>query len=636
MSKKFLDLLSVEDKAKRVREYNKKFETAKKRMAKQIRRWRNDEDLYYNTLPFVEKNETQLQLALPLAVVNTIMPIVADNMPSDDVVAENQESLIFASKRNDRKNMLDNKSGAFHTDLEVAEDSLKYGNGMSRLSPILDEEGSLIGLEDVPVDLFTWFPAPHAVGMDIRKQADHHIFAVPMSRAQVMREFREVEGIKGLKGEGNLDEYRSFKEKENTEQAGGEDDNDWLLVKWIYIIDPDDDSDLFPDGRVFVWCNQMPLDTAPIDGMMPYFLSKNYSSHRKIMGVSEVRLVRTPAFSLNEVMSQVAENIKKVGTPLRTIIERLWTKMSGTIPTGAGVVIPVKDHEDIKDHFPPPMQAHVFNYINILRELINDISGRHDVLGGKQPPGDPSGVLYQSLLEAAYARVRYKVAKEIRPYKEAKGRYKLYLMEQYDKKPVSIRKKDRSNRVVFSTYNPINSIGEQIQAGHLTEKEIENIPEKALSLRMTDAKLSIDVVAGNRLPLGRVAGEARATELYFKKMITYRRWVMHSLEVDKEDLIIEMEEDQKIAELRQRIEFQQKALVDFSKMCEVLMMMEKRKAAGTWTDQDQTVYGWHVDQMCKLVQQYKDLVDSQYFNDLPLLVKNKIRLWLGGEQKQEV
>jgi hypothetical protein len=426
--------------------------------------------------------------------------------------------------------------------MDVVEDSLKYSNGIKEIIPVLDEENkSLIGIRERAVDPFTWYPAPHSTGLDIRNESRYQIFATPMHLDDIEEEY----GVR-LAGEGNLDDQRAFQEieKGNDEE---QDEGNYSLVKTCYWMDPDRDK--YPNGRMVTWAeNTLLLDNEIPYPRIPFFLIKNYGDAHSIYGIGEPELVAHSTAAINFGMSSIYDNISEFGNPVRLIKRNLWEQFK-TLLTRRRRSLVVDNKDDISYLQPPAINQTTFGAIELTMRLTDIVTGVHDVMEGRKPTGITAASAITALQEAAQARVRYKITKEIRKYVDEYGKFIVELVKAYDKEARMIRVRDQaSGSWQFIEYDPNMMVDEE---GNVY-KSNEIPPHKQLkSLR--DTNFDVQVTTGFREPTGRSYVKQEAMEKFKLGIYGIEDYAMASNEPNKEELIQRFYKRQGIAGVQETL-----------------------------------------------------------------------------------
>lgn len=599
--------MSSDDKAllKKCKDW---FQESYRNMGARRERWRKNIKLYENDikLQWSVHSAVQMKFNLTLSTIETQMPIISDHLPTFDVMPKQSNDIPFADGMNLRAKEVESESHFKKRSLDCIHDSFKLSNGMIRILP---KPGKDDGVSVDVVDLFTWFPSPDATGMDIRSEATYHIFATPMHVSEVKR----LHNIK-VNGEGYIDELDTMHLIDEDKADGGH-KLDMVLLKECYFMD--EDMDDYPNGRKVVWANNKLISDEALwkdatnipesQKRIPYFMLGNYKSAHALFGIGEPELLRTQVKALNEVMSSIAETIKKTGNPVRKIKRSLWNTLVKKISNVAGEDVVVDHMDDIQWELPPNIPAFTFKFIETVLMLNDIVTGIHDEMRGKQPAGVTSAVAIHALQEAAMARVRYKISNEINPFIEESGKFIIAMLQEYDTSAHEIRKQGMKGTPEFVPYNP----NMKVDTNGVPEGQEGFNTESARSLK--DTAFDIQVVAGTRMPAGRFAREDIAKEKFKEGIYGIEQYAMASDEPNKEQLI---KDYYKSKGLEQLVAFQEEREKAFGKL---------EKFVGRALEDTESFIG--SDQeflLLELVQDFPDFLNTEEFQALPKEIKERV------------
>lgn len=574
------------------------FLEAKTSVDRQRDRWRKNEKLYYNQGGDfdVPKGATKLKFGLPMAIIETIMPIVKDFMPSFDVMPLDENDQWFADKMQARKNEALREADFEDTFLNGVHDSKVYSNGLVYIAPDFDTAGKYIGLKADDVDIYTWFPSPDATGMDIRKEAEYHIFVTPMTVNQIQIKY----GIT-VQPEGWIDNFKCFRYVEGAEQSSVNSTN-MALIKECYRMDLDVKK--YPKGRESVWVRNRMIYDGPMRGRIPYFMIPNYKTVHSLFGMGETELVRTQVKCLNQVMSALADSINKTGNPIRKVVESWWAKKRKAIAGVAGEEVVVNKPSDVTWENPPNVPKYIFEFINLLMKLTDVVTGIHDVTEGRKPAGIESGRAILALQEAAQARIRYQISKTYAKIMKDMGRYIIDILQEYDEESKSIKIQAENGGYTYVNYDPKGLY--QIEDG-----QAEKVESGGKSIK--DTKFDIEIVAGVSQPAGRVASEERALAMYKEGVYGVEEVMKHSTDPDKEEVINRFYRRTGIKDLADRFDERNKAYTEFKKLTEKarsnpeewINSIDEKRAAG-------------------MLLAFPDFLETDEFNYLPMNFKKRL------------
>ncbi|MFH1743696.1 MAG: hypothetical protein ABIH23_32225 [bacterium] len=595
------------------------FNEARQARAPQAAIWRIDEKLYYQEFPVYKSPESQIRLHLPLAVIRTEMGIITDYMVGTDIVEDDPDDAFFADMMQHRKKNLEKKSKLNERLLTVIEQSLKYGNGLLMQEPVTHPEimgeGDagrqvvvLDGIRYQNLDLFTWFPDPNAISMDVVNDARYHIFAFPKPVGQVKRYLKQIEAHYGkkfeweVKGEGNISDYRSFQSSNKDSEKG-----EYCLLKMKFSCDENDDPAQFPHGRLVVWLGEHLLYTEPIT-CQKVFMLKNYGDPNKLYGFSQSRLIMYLSFAMNDVMSGITDHIKKTGNPPAEIDARLWARLGKTVPS-AGDHIPEQPGEFYKYVTIPGTSAAHLQFPNELKSLVEMITGTHDVIQGKRPTGITAAAAIRELQEAAIVAVRLKLKNPISPFVEEIGANEIEIIKKFDNKIIKIRGSDgaQTRWVLFDPINRYikNDSGQMVVASDGTGGRT-----------LSEAQMEINVVAAPVMPSGRLATEQVWTERYDKGLATPRQWVYGSTIENKDDYWEELEEWLGVKEEIEKRKQSNEALGQFREAVRTILKYQQVKG--------DVNYVMAIDQAAKILFAFPEITKSFEYSLLPVEIQREL------------
>jgi hypothetical protein len=501
----YMDHLESDDVAGRIALISRWFDESIKAREYQADRWRKNERLYFGD-HWVGKAEgsthkTKMVFNFPFSVVESILPIISDFMPTIDVMPRERNDVIFADMMQKRMQQVIESSSLYDKILLAIKDSLIYSNGVIGVLPDMDEEGAFKGFDVEVVDPFTLVPESYATDIDL-DNSRYVIFAVPMNVEDIKQQY----GVE-CPAEGRLTEYRAFQVSEEADAQDASKTSDMALIKECYYRDPDVEN--YPNGRVTIICGEQLLFDAPIEiPRMPYFMLGNYKSPHSFYGVGEPELIRTQTKAINETMSSIADNIKRAGNPSRKITTRAKAKMQRPLTGEPGEEYVVDDPNDVTWESPPPVPAYIQGFVDQIGMMQDSITGVQDVTQGRKPAGVTAASAISALQEAAQTRIRFKITKEITKLIKDIGNYLVEMLQMYDDEIIAIREKDADGQYEFVEYDPNAAYDSEGRSEGDTQFDITT------AKTLKDSKFDIEVAAGFRLPSGRVANEERALNLF--------------------------------------------------------------------------------------------------------------------------
>jgi len=506
------------------------FEEAKKYRRTRENQWRINEDALRNRIDMSgAKTQTDMRFNIPLAVVESIKPTINDFLPTFDVMPEGQNDVFFADMVNKRKKQI-TSVGNFHSNImESISDSLEYSDGLFEIRPILEDEldendevisQTLKGIDFNALDPFTWYPAPHSVGMRLGKDSRYHIFAVPMHKDEIEIEY----GIK-VQGEGRLDEQRAWIKNDDDDVDG-----EYSLVITCYAVDVDQET--YPDGRVTVVVENELVTDEPLEMYrINIFQFSNYKSEHDTFGYSDVELVLSQTKAINEGMSSMFDGLREAGNPKRRIVKSLFNKVTKNFNRLKN--IEVNRHDDVTYLQPSSPSATMFSAIELVLRLVDVVTGQNDVSAGRnQTSNVTSGKAIVALQEASQARVRYKISKEIVPIMEDIGEFVIWLVQNFDNEIVSIREEATNGQLQFTEFNPRMN---KEDAQKLADEDPDFDPRTWNTLE--DTSLNIRVTAGFSQPSGRLSRKEEADINFDSGRIGIEQWALETDQPNKQETI---------------------------------------------------------------------------------------------------
>jgi len=526
-------------------------ERSKKAREQQASRWRKNERLYYGrhwAQPTKgSESQTRMVFNFPLAIVETILPIINDFQPTVDIMPREKNDVFFAEMMQKRFQQIVEETDLYGKILHAVKDSLIYSNGFIQILPVLTEEGAFAGFDIQVIDPFSVVPHPYATDLDLQ-HGEYFLFAVPMEVSKIEREF----GIK-VPATHKLDDYKAF---QKTDDDGDQAHGDMALV--IECYSNEKDTDMYPNGRHTVVVGDQLIIDEPLElYRLPVFMVSNYKSPHNFWGIGETDLVRTQTKAINEAFSSINENIRKIGFPIKKVTQRAKAIMQRPLTGTPGEEIPVVDPNDVMFESPPGIPGYVQNHIAMTGQFMEHITGVNDVTQGRRPGGVSSGRAIVALQEASQTRQRFKITKEITRLTKEIGEYMVQMILTYDEEIRSIRERDAEGQFEFTEFNPI--------AVFDVEGNMEGTPEfdPGTARRLQDSQFDVSVATGSRYAQGRVANEERALELYqlgvygieevvnalniTDKQAVIQNWYVRNQQVPPQQQIAQVEDLQKQA-----------------------------------------------------------------------------------------
>lgn len=605
---------AIADTAERIPQIRDWLDRSKKSREQQADRWRKNERLYYGRhWPSPGKgseNQSRMVFNFPLAIVETILPIINDFQPTVDVMPKEKDDIFFAEMMQKRFQQIVEETDLYGKILHAVKDSLIYSNGFIQILPVLTDEGVFSGFDIQVIDPFSVVPHPYATDLGL-EYGEYFLFAVPMETSRIAREF-DI----SVSADGRLDDYKAF---QKTDDSGStENDGDMALV--IECYSNEQDQEKYPYGRHTVVVGDKLIVDEPLElYRMPVFMVSNYKSPHNFWGIGETDLVRTQTKAMNETFSAINENIRKMGFPIRKITQRAKGALLRPITGAPGEEITVVDPSDVTFESPPPIPGYIQNYIGQVGQFMEQITGVNDVTQGRKPGGVTSGRAIVALQEASQTRQRFKINKEVARLTKEIGEFMVQMILTYDEEIRSIRERDAEGQFQFTDFNP------QVlyDADGNTEGTTEFNPGTAK--RLENSQFDVSVTTGSRYAQGRVANEERAMELYQAGIYGIEE-VVNALNVsDKQDIIQNWYVRNQMVPPKQQVEMAESAQ---NQMGQAMAQAVEEGPGGPAEEA-----------LVQMVVENPGLTDSPDFQNLPSEMKERILTvagLVGGQGEPEM
>ena len=609
------DINELGDIATRIPKIRSWLDRSKKARDAQVDRWRKNEALYYgrhwSPSPSGTEHQSRLTFNFPLAVIETIIPIINDFQPTVDIMPAGSNDVHFADMMSKRFKQVVDETELYHKILLAVKDALIYSNGFIQLLPEINDNGVFTGFDLQVIDPYTVIPHPYATDLDL-KNGEYFCFAVPMETDKIYRDF----GIQ-CNAEGKLDDYRSFQKTEDGAFNTNSEDDDVALVIECYSNEPD--SEKYPNGRHTVIVGDKLIVDEPLElYRMPVFMISNYKSPHSFWGIGEPDLIRTQTKSFNEVFSAVNENIRRTGFPVRKVTQRAKALLTRPITGSPGEEIPVVEPNDVQFESPPPLPAYIQNYVTQMGLFMEQISGVNDVTQGRTHR-DLSGRAVVALQEASQTRQRFKINKEVAKFTKDIGEFMVQMLLAFDEETRSIREQDAEGQYQFTEYDPVGVY----DADGNSETSEGFDPRTAKSLK--ESQFDIDVTTGSRYAQGRIANEERAMQLFGAGIFGIEE-VVNALNVDnKQEIIQNWYIRNQMAPPQQQM---QEAQADEEKFNSIVTQAMQEGPGGPAEEA-----------VAQMVMQMPSLAESDIFQQLPREMIERIVTvagLMGGQQEQNV
>lgn len=449
--------------------------------------WRRNEQLvygdHYAIFKNLDKGKSRIVLNLIFETVETIMPHLAEILPKPDVLPEPtqtegpiniSEMMECAQKMEDGIYHQWRKAKADEVWMMALKSALIYGNAPVRMLP----GDPYIDIE--LIDIFSWFPDPFAGKL---KKAQWYITASPVYQTELARIYG-IDKVRGLKGEGRLDQYRSFHlfpeqhrdRKASTtpgnqmelagstdygrtgEPAHGDRLAQNLLIDLWCAHDLEDDIDHLDEGEAPAPREKYLHATIAGDRLMvepedsdyeigdPCFTDiVNYPQPNSLWGIGEPEQLETLNLAADIILSEAVDGTVLGGNPPIKATKDLKTANPHGIKTGPRKTIWLETRASMVDWMEAKgLPAKTLELPMLLMDMANSVSGVSDVIKGRREGAVTAGVAIESLQRAAESRIRFKEKYSIRvPLGHIYNHIALFIQSSVEK-PIAFLKRDRA------------------------------------------------------------------------------------------------------------------------------------------------------------------------------------------------
>ena len=595
------------------------FQESEEFMEPKRERWKKNLDLYNNNIEIdVPDGATAIKINLVLASIETQKPIISDSLPTFDIKPVGRNDLFWADVLQKAKAKFEEDAELKDAMLDTIDTSLIYSDGLTEIVPVYQDEvqaapeeadenaepeirSILKGYKATDIDLFTWFPDNYGTGFELGADCRYHGFQTPMHVDEIDRIY-DIE----TPAEGYLDKYRVW----HAMDSDGKDNDkrpDSALVKEIYFVDKNIEK--YPNGRRVIYVGKQKIEDEAIPyPRIPIFHIKNYGHSNYLFGIGEPELIKEIAASLDEVVSLVAENIKKMGAPQRKIKRSWYENRETDISNLADEEIIVDEQDDVQwEHLTNAVSGGTLQFIELLMRVTDIVLGTHDAIQGRDPVGVEAASAIALLQEAAGARVRYKNTKYYSKYVREIGNFVLWLMQNTDQDMINLRS-ELEGQYDFMKVDPT-----AVYDLNGNDVDSEEFDEES-GMKLIDSALEVSVVTGATLPTGKLAGEQIAREKFREGIYGIEEYAFNSNEPNKQQLIDGFRKREGVQQSLQRIEALTKAIKEFERLAQ--------KAIGSTSE-----FIGSIDEssMADLFIQFPEIMKEYSFTLLPTEVQD--RLW---------
>ncbi len=510
-----------EEETRIVKAVRRRFDISLRESSDRRRQWRRNEQLvygdHYAIFKNLDKSKSRIILNLIFETIETIMPHLAEILPKPDVLPEptQTEELNITEMMEKAQKMEDGiyhqwrKAEADEVWMMALKAALTYGNSPIRMLP--GEQYIDIEL----IDIFSWFPDPFAGRF---KKAQWYVTASPVYLTEIARIYGP-DKVRGLKGEGRLDQYRSFhlfpeqhrdrKAGATTgnlmEQAGSADygragepggrdmlDQTLLIDLWC-AHDLEENIDRLDQGEAptprekylhaTVAGDRLlvePEDSDYETGDPPFTDIVNYPQPNSLWGIGEPEQLETLNLAADVILSEAVDGAVLAGNPPITATADMKAENPHGIKTGPRETIWLPTRASVVKWLEAKrLPSEMLALPMLLIDMANGVSGVSDVIKGRREGAVTAASAIARLQAAAQSRIRFKEQYSIRvPLGHIYNHIARFIQNNVVE-PIAFLKRDRATGDYrASSYSAGDFEGEKfwIRAGvPLTENKAELI-----------------------------------------------------------------------------------------------------------------------------------------------------------------
>lgn len=511
-----------EEETRIIKAIRRRFDISLRESSVRRRQWRRNEQLvygdHYAIFKKLDKAKSRIVLNLIFETVETIMPLLAEILPKPDVLPEPtqtegpidmSEMMEMAQKMEDGIYHQWRKAEADEVWMMALKAALIYGNSPIRMLP--GEQYLDLDL----IDIFSWFPDPFAGRF---KKAQWYITAAPTYLTEIARIYG-ADKVRGLKGEGRLDQYRSFhlfpeqhRERKAAattgnlmEQSGsadyggtgelahGDQLDQCLLIDLWCAHEIEDDIDRLDQGEApapretylhaTIASDRLLVEPEDSDheiGSPPFTDIVNYPQPNSLWGIGEPEQLESLNLAADVILSEAVDGAVLGGNPPIKATRDLQIDNPHGIKTGPRETIWLPTRASVVEWMqakglPPEM----LSLPMLLMDMANSVSGVSDVVKGRREGAVTAASAIERLQQAAQSRIRFKEQYSIRvPLGHIYNHIARFIQNNVDE-PVAFLKRDRATGDFrASSYSAGDFEGQKfwIRAGvPLTENKAELI-----------------------------------------------------------------------------------------------------------------------------------------------------------------
>lgn len=534
----------------------KKFESAKLSKKNKTPRWRRNEELYNGQFlkPFnLPKYKSRIEPNVIHSIVETIYSILTDRNPKVDIMPKREDQIDSARESQELVEAEMEKRKMHKAVAGMKRDGLVYGNGFVKPTIV---DGAL---EYVVPDPFTVFFDPLATSINNAKCV---IFATPTYISDIREDF---ENGKYVTAEGKLNEFRSFvkfKEEYATDKTRGvqlnvdeqspaysEETGDQYglgqaLLKEAWYWDK---------GQLYVstWCGNVLLqkEVAPYE-FVPLVTFQNYKTAHSIWGKGEPEIVESLAVGSSISLSQAMDNLIYHGNP-SVVMSKSMMKTVGNRPTDkpGQIYFTNGPHENVTRLPAGNISGSSLPMTQAMMQMIDQVSGVHDITQGRNPAGVTSGTAINQLQEASQQVIRTKEREVGQDAVVDLYKFTLSMLKNNYEQPIEVRNfSDTNGAYEFRKVNPY---------------DIED-------------DLDFKYIPGSSLPENRASRFDQALQLAQMGLLTpeqFWRWTQKDI---SKEILDELMEQKRMAQ--EDLEADQEILTESTDKEEIMNALLKQKA----------------------------------------------------------
>ena len=425
------------------------FDMAKKARNDTEKVWRDSEDLYMGNhwKGFKMPNyQNQVTLELIASTIDTMVPVLSSRPPKIDVMPVEYDQETLAAAQN-LQSIIDELWVTRDLQNLVPEwllDFLVYGTGILKVRFNEDDD-----LPDADVvDPFAFYVNPSATKLE---DAEWVMQSSPMPMWQIRDLY---DNGKYVEAQSNLDRFEAMKmntapladERVQVTDTQGQETHYYdspqkamesleerALVHECFMrdgtaeyVDMADENGnvvkkkkyVYPSKvRQVVFANGVLLYDGPtkypffnkrhhLAHPFPYVVLKNSGSAHSFWGKPEPRRLKSINLAMDRIASQMADNIHLTANPQWVVDET--ADVVDQISNKPGSVIRKKGPGQVSQQNPASMPGYVFNFYELLYDMMETVSGVNKATQGKEASNVTSGVQAQIYRQAATTKIDFK------------------------------------------------------------------------------------------------------------------------------------------------------------------------------------------------------------------------------------